>query len=175
MKTPRSKLLSFEIDKLTNSIENVVTGDVFQTNVIVAPAVDIRLASKKNGWLFLWTTEFKQPARDTFKLSIVNNSAIVQGLMSVEVKADNVYLHLIESAPFNRGKDKMYAGVLGNLIAYACKLSFQRGHEGYVTFVAKTRLVDHYIAVLGAKVIGRNQIVIDTPAAMRLVNRYFNK
>ena len=75
-------MLGFEIDKLTNSIENAVTGDVFQTDVIAVSMADVRLASKKNGWLFSWNTEFKQPARDLFKLSIVNNSAVVQGLMS---------------------------------------------------------------------------------------------
>jgi hypothetical protein len=40
-------------------------------------------------------------------------------------------MHLIESAPFNKGKNKVYAGVPGNLVAFACKLSFQRGFEGY--------------------------------------------
>ena len=34
-------------------------------------------------------------------------------------------MHLIESASFNKGRNKMYAAVPGNLVAYAAKLSFQ--------------------------------------------------
>ena len=59
-------------------------------------------------------------------------------------------MHLVESAPFNKGKIKVYRGVPGNLVAFACKLSFQRGHEGNVSFFSKTQLVQHYIDTLGA-------------------------
>lgn len=57
-------------------------------------------------------------------------------------------MHLIESASFNIGKYKTYFGVPGNLVAFACKLSFQRGGEGYVSFIAKTELIDQYIESL---------------------------
>jgi len=57
---------------------------------------------------------------------------------------------LIESAPFNLGRDKLYLGVPGNLVAFACKLSFQRGGEGYVSFLAKSGLIAHYEKTLGA-------------------------
>jgi hypothetical protein len=64
------------------------------------------------------------PERDVYKLTITNNQNIIQGLISLEVKPDHVYMHLIESAPFNFGKQKTYLGVSGNLVAFACKLSF---------------------------------------------------
>ena len=136
--------LDFIIDKLTNSIENVVTGDSFATDISLIKISDLKNITKKNNWLFDWKYEFKQPERDVFKLTIVNNSEIIQGLICVEVKEDHVYMHLVESSPFNKGKTKVYAGVSGNLVAYACKLSFQRGHDGNVSFVSKTQLIDHY-------------------------------
>ncbi len=58
--------------------------------------------------------------------------------MCVEIKNDHVYMHLVENAPFNKGQNKMYAGVAGNLVAFACRLSFQRGHEGNVSFLSKS-------------------------------------
>jgi len=82
-------------------------------------------------------------------------------------------MHLIESSPFNIGKSKTYYGVPGNLVAFACKLSFQRGGEGYVTFVSKTRLIDHYIETLGAVHFGGHLMVITTQAALKLINKYF--
>lgn len=165
--------LDFEVDKLTNSIENVVTGDSFRTDVILISKTDLKNISKKNKWLFDWKFEFKQPQRDVYKLTIVNNEAVIQGLMSVEVKSDHVYMHLVESAPFNKGKTKMYAGVAGNLVAFACKLAFQRGYEGNVSFFSKTQLVQHYIETLGAKHVGGRIMIIDTISALKLINKYF--
>lgn len=57
-------------------------------------------------------------------------------------------MHLVESAPFNKGKSKMYSGVPGNLVAFACKVSFQRGLEGDLSFLSKSQLVEHYEKLL---------------------------
>jgi hypothetical protein len=105
--------------------------------VILISKTDLKNISKKNKWLFDWKFEFKQPQRDVYKLTIVNNEAVIQGLMSVEVKSDHVYMHLVKSAPFNKGKTKMYAGVAGNLVAFACKLAFQRGTKATFLFFPK--------------------------------------
>jgi len=82
-------------------------------------------------------------------------------------------MHLVESAPFNKGKTKMYSGVPANLVAFACKLSFQRGHDGNVAFQSKSQLIDHYEKSLGAIHIGNRIMIINTKAAIQLINRYF--
>jgi len=165
--------LDFVIDKLTNSIENIVTGDSFPTEISVVTREDLKLTTKKNGWVFNWLTEFKQPEREIYKLTIVNNPNVIQGLLSVQVKSDHVYMHLIESAPFNKGKTKMYAGVSGNLVAFACKLSFQRGHAGNIAFISKSQLIKHYEETLGAFHFGGRLMIIETQAALKLIDRYF--
>ncbi len=129
--------------------------------------------TKKNDWLFDWKNELKEPARDIYKLTIVGNPTIIQGLISLEVKIDHVYMHLVESAPFNKGKTKMYSGVPGNLVAFACKLSFQRGHEGNVSFLSKSQLIDHYEKTLGAYHFGGRIMIIETQSALKLIDRYF--
>ena len=116
--------LDFEVDKLTSSIENIVTGDSFATEISIISLIDLKKITKKNGWQFDWKLEFIQPQKDVYKLTIANNQSIIQGLISLEVKSDHVYMHLVESAPFNKGKSKVYAGVPGNLVAFACKLAF---------------------------------------------------
>ncbi len=58
------------------------------------------------------------PDRDVFKLAIAGNPSIIQGLISLTEKEDHVYMHLIESAPFNLGRNKVYFGVPGNLVAF---------------------------------------------------------
>lgn len=175
MKKRKEIGLDFEVDKLTNSIENVVTGDSFATDISIVTNADLKSITKKNKWQFDWKFEFKQPEREVYKLTIINNQQIIQGLISLEIKSDHVYMHLIESAPFNKGKAKMYAGVPGNLVAFACKLSFQRGHEGNISFFSKTQLVQPYIDSLGAMHVGGRIMIIDTIAALKLINKYFAK
>jgi hypothetical protein len=167
--------LDFEVDKLTNSVENVITGDSFATEISIVTIADLKNISKKHKWLFDWKFEYKQPERDVYKLTIANNQEIIQGLISIEIKADHVYIHLLESAPFNKGKTKVYAGVPGNLVAFACKFSFQRGHEGNVSFFSKTQLIQHYIDSLGAIHVGGRIIIMDSIAALKLINKYFPK
>ncbi len=173
MKNKQETGLDFIIDKLTNSIENVVTGDSFATEISVLTKNDIKLITKTNGWVFNWRDELKEPTREVYKLTIVNNSTIIQGLISLEEKSDHVYMHLVESAPFNKGKTKVYSGVAGNLVAYACKFAFQRGFEGNLSFISKTQLIEHYIQSLGAIHIGRQRMIIETQTALKLMNKYF--
>jgi predicted dithiol-disulfide oxidoreductase (DUF899 family) len=175
VKNDSNKGLDFEIDKLTNSIENVVTGDSFLTDVSVITLADLKTITKKNNWQFDWKSEYKQPEREVYKLTIVNNQLIIQGLVSLEIKSDHVYMHLVENAPFNKGRIKMYAGVAGNLVAFACRLSFQRGHQGNVSFHSKTQLVQHYIDSLGATHVGGRIMIIHTVAALKLIDKYFGK
>ena len=82
-------------------------------------------------------------------------------------------MHLLENAKFNIGKEKIYTGVAGNLVAFACKLAFDRGYDGYISFVSKTKLVEHYKETLGAKIFGGNRMYIDTFESLRLFKRYF--
>jgi hypothetical protein len=93
--------------------------------------------------------------------------------MSIEIKSDHVYLHLVENAPFNKGNSKVYAGVPGNLVAFACRLSFQRGHEGNVSFLSKSQLIEHYERTLGASHFGGRIMIIETRAALKLIATYF--
>ena len=169
----KQSVLSFWVDKLTNSIENTISGDSFQTAVIRLSNADLRQVTKKNGWNFDWKKELDNPAKEVYKLTIVDNPSIIQGLVSLEVKVDHVYMCLLESAPFNLGRSKLYEGVPGNLVAYACRLSFQRGFDGFVSFNAKTKLIEHYTKTLGAVWEGGTLMVIYTNQARKLVEQYF--
>lgn len=173
MKKRTTKGLDFVIDKLTNSIENTITGDSFTTNIIHLTKADLKTVARKNGWVFDWKYELGQPEREVYKLTITENTNIIQGLVSLEIKLDHVYMHLVESAPFNKGKEKVYSGVPGNLVAFACRLSFQRGFEGNVSFISKTQLINHYTETLGAFHAGGRVMIIETAAAVRLMNKYF--
>jgi hypothetical protein len=168
----KTNLLNFEIDKLTNSIENTLTGEVFETEIVEITLKEKRLI-KKSAWVFDWHLELESAQRQVFKLTTVNNSDIIQGLMCLEDKKDHIFLHLLESAKFNKGRRKLYLGVAGNLVGYACKISFEKGYEGFVAFDSKTALIKHYEQTLGATHFRGQRMFIETRAATQLVAKYF--
>ena len=51
--------LEIEIDKLTNSILNKISGDSFPTDTHVISKTDLKITNKKSGWLFNWANESK--------------------------------------------------------------------------------------------------------------------
>ena len=98
--------LDFEVDRITRSIQNVTTGDSFATEVTYLTKADLKQVTKKLGWLFDWKSELIASDREVYKLTIQGNPNIIQGLVSLNIDVDHIYMHLIESAPFNLGKSQ---------------------------------------------------------------------
>ncbi len=175
MKKRQKILLAFTIDSLTNSIVNAYTSDSFPTDITRLTKDDLKSVTKRKGWLFGWAGELRKNDREVYKLTISNNPTVIQGLISFTINEDNVFMHLVESAPFNIGRNKIYEGVAGNLVAFACKTSFLNNLQGFVSFQSKTKLIDHYIKTLGAYHFGGHLMVIPTEAAQSLVDKYFRE
>jgi hypothetical protein len=87
--------VDIEIDELTNSIINLISGDSFSTEISRITKTDLKKVTQKDGWLFDWKLELKHPEREVYKLTITNNQTIIQGLISLEVKSDHVFMHLV--------------------------------------------------------------------------------
>lgn len=165
--------VDFVIDKLTNSIENTITNEIFNTEVTQIYFKESKQIKTKE-WVFDWKKEFKNSANEIYKLTTINNQTIIQGLICLTDKHDHIFMPLIENAKFNKGRNKIYKGVAGNLVAFACKLSFEKGYGGFVSFIAKSKLIEHYTHTLGAKQFGNsNRMYIDTKEAFHLVKQYF--
>lgn len=170
--------LDFEIDRLTHSLEDTATGDILLTEVLPLEKADLKFISKKSGWKFDWKKEFSDTDNQTYKLILQNQSKIIQaeiiqGLISFTIEVDHIFMNLIETAPHNYGKSKKYYGVMGNLVAFGCKLSFEKGCEGCMAFIAKTKLIPHYKKELGAELLWGQRMSIETNASISLIKRYF--
>jgi hypothetical protein len=103
--------LDFVVDALTNSIRNTISGDSFRTEVLRLTKNDLKQITKKNGLNFNWKTELENNIKEVYKLTIVGNTNIVQGLVSLTKNSDHIYMDLLENAPFNLGRNKLYEGV----------------------------------------------------------------
>lgn len=106
-------------------------------------------------------------------MTTIENKNIIQGLISLIIEDKYITANLVENAKFNRGKEKIYRGVGGNLFAFACQRSMDMGFEGFVGFVAKTSLIKHYQETLGAeKAVGQRMFITDV-SAEKLIYQYF--
>jgi hypothetical protein len=165
--------LDFIIDKLTDSIVNTTTGDSFQTEVKRLVKGDLKQIKRNENWNFNWQEELNSTLSEVYKLVISSSPDVIQGLVSFSVRKDHVYMNLVESAPFNLGRAKMYEGVPGNLVAYCCRVSFERGFDGFLSFTSKTKLIEHYENSLGAYHFGNRLMIINSESARKLVDKYF--
>jgi len=168
-------MINLKEENLGHSIENTLSRDSFPTEISPLTKNDLKQITSKNGWKFNWSIEYKNPLRDVYKLTIIQNTSNIQGLISFSIERDHVFMHLLESAPFNIGKTKAYNGVPGNLVAYACKVSFMNGLDGYVGFTSKTQLIAHYEKTLRATHVGGQRMIIFPENAQFLINKYFKK
>ena len=165
----KKRYIDVEIDKLTNSIVNIISQEVFETEF---SKVGIKEITKKD-WVFNWHKEVKDKSNQVYKMTTVENKTIIQGLVSFQIRENFIFVNLIESANFNRGKQKLYEGVGGNMFAFACKISKDNGFGGFVGFISKTSLMEYYNKSLGAiRTIGQRMVIQEQDAEI-LINRYF--
>lgn len=118
---------------------------------------------------FYWEKEQKN---EIFALKIGPKKQIA-GLMSLVNHQSELRLEiaLLECSKENIGKTKRYEGIAGCLIAFACRLSFQRGYFGFVSLIPKTELIKHYILTYGFQQHGRH-LAIEMDAANHLIEKY---
>ncbi len=164
--------MNVRIDKLTRSIQIRISGDRVDTIIQRLWPTDSGLL-KGGAWQFDWVRELHQKDREVYTLTTILNPTIIQGLISIEDMGDHIFIHLIENADFNKGGQKLFEGIAGNLFAFACKMSFEKGYGGNVAFESKTALIHHYEKTLGAQLLWGIRMLINTPEAYKLVQQYF--
>ena len=78
----------------------------------------------------------------------------------------------MELSDLNKKGISLYSGIGKCMVALCCKISFDLGFEGYITFEAKNRLMPYYMRY-GAIKIGGLRMAIETKEAQKLVDLYF--
>lgn len=111
----------------------------------------------------------------------VEGSKQTQGLIACrEYKDQNqtkgyIEVALAEANPQNVGAEGRYKGVGAHLFSIASRLSLDLGYDGYVTFISKTDLIQHYIDELHAEILFGSNMQLSPEASKRLVNIYDKK
>jgi hypothetical protein len=130
---------------------------------------------KEDGWEsnFDWRHYLNHDSVSAYKL-MVEGDPEIQGVVAFEIMENHVFMHLVESAPHNRGRDREFFRVGQHLYAFACYWSRQLGFDGCIAFKAKTGLIDYNIQSMNAKLVSfkSGRMIIDEIDAERLIQLY---
>lgn len=136
--------------------------------------VDSEMANSliEAGWNFIWNDSYNE---NSLKLAAWLDDEL-QGLIEYERMFNEMFneVRLIESAPHNVGKHKIYGNVPGTLFATVAQDAFEQGFDGFVVLEAKSNLINHYILKYGAKLTHGRRLVFDAAASNKLIEEFLN-
>ena len=129
----------FLLNKSTKKQERAV--------ILLASLSDLKAADKSGRFEFNWELEKK---KEVYKLQIEATGEVI-GLMALEdiPREVRIDIHVLEASKENVGANKIYSGVAGCLIAFACRQAFLRGYSGFISLTPKDVLSQHYIDAYG--------------------------
>ena len=124
----------------------------------------------KSRFFFDWK---KEKAYEIYKLQLSGTSEIL-GIISLEKIPEEwrVHIRLLTVSKDNRGKEKQYDGIAGNLIAYAARIAVKEYAEyACVALRPKSQIAQHYIDKYNMKLTGMT-LSIEVPEILDLINQY---
>jgi len=135
---------------------------------------DFDYLAKSNEYVFDWRLE---KYSDLYKLYLLSDRDSILGMMSLDDYPDSsrINISLIEVSKTNRGNDRIYENIAGCLIAFALKIAFQLGYNGYVTIEPKNeKLLKYYEIKYGFQAAGY-MMYLKGSQSEKLIKMYLNE
>jgi len=126
--------------------------------------------TRKDRYFFNWKTEQDQ---ELYKLRIIESKDIL-GLISIEriSKEWRIHIRLLTVSKENKGQEKEYDRITGNLIAFVAKIALREyGELACVSLRPKTQIAEHYMTHYNMNITGMT-LSIEVPEIIDLVNSY---
>ncbi|MEM6963253.1 MAG: hypothetical protein AAF573_00720 [Bacteroidota bacterium] len=143
----------------------------FEAEIIELNENEFELLRKSKRFEFNWS---KEKDNHVFKIVEANEeNASILGLISLLNFPEEfrIHINLIESSNENKGKDKQIDRIAGCLLAFAARMSFDKGYLGFVSLTPKTKLISLYTNKYGFSQYGR-QLAIEQEEAIFLIKKY---
>jgi len=106
----------------------------------------------------------------------IRGSSDILGLVSIEkmLQEWRIHIRLLTVSKENKGNDKKYDHIAGNLIAHVAKIAIREfGELACVSLRPKSRIAQHYIDKYNMNVTGIT-LSIEVPEIIDLINFYDN-
>lgn len=152
-------------------ITEVLTAKDYTIEILPFEDIDYK-SLKKDRYFFDWKEEKEQ---EVYKL-IREESNEILGVISVErIPTEwRIHIRLLTVSRENKGKDKEYDKIAGNLIAYVSKLAVEEfGELACISLRPKTLIAQHYIDKYNMNTTGIT-LSLEIPEILDLINQYDN-
>ncbi len=107
-----------------------------------------------------------------FKITREGEMDMLHGLVAFTPSTGILRCANMELNNLNKRGISLYSGIGKCMVALCCKISFDLGFDGYITFEAKNRLMPYYMR-FGAIKTGGLRMAIETKEAKKIVDLYF--
>jgi hypothetical protein len=151
-------------------IEEVSNSDMKEVEVTSLDPKDMRNLTKSR-YAFDWKKPYKESL--VFVLRIKGAQDILGAMAIVKFPSELRYeVKLLATSRENVGKNKIYEGIAGCLLSFACRECIREyGYLACVSLIPKTELRDHYIRKYNMSE-GGAQVYLDSKSLVDLINRY---
>jgi hypothetical protein len=153
-------------------IINTSTGEKYSVDILPVEIEDFKTL-RKDRYFFDWRIEKSQ---EVYKLQIKGSSDIL-GLVSIEriPQEWRIHIRLLTVSKENKGNEKKYDKIAGNLIAYVAKIAIREfGELACVSLRPKSQIAQHYIDKYNMNITGMT-LSIEVPEIIDLINLYDNE
>lgn len=150
-------------------VVEVLTGKTYPIKILTVRATDYKALPKKR-YFFDWKEETNH---EVYKL-VLNGDVL--GLISLErIPAEwRIHIRLLTVSKENKGSEKRFDKIAGNLIAYFAKLAVAEfGELACISLKPKSSIAQHYIDKYKMNITGRT-LSLEMPEILDLINEFEN-
>jgi hypothetical protein len=151
------------------NIVEVLTGNICPIEVLPVTNTDFTSISKAR-YFFDWKEEKKE---EVYKLVLKGQKDIL-GLVSIErIPSEwRIHIRLLTVSLENKGKEKQFDKITGNLIAYVAKIALADfGQMACVSLRPKSSIAKHYMTKYNMNMTGMT-LSLEVPEIVNLINKY---
>jgi len=150
---------------------DAVTAKRFEVKIDLVRSSDFKNINKKE-YFFDWRTEQEY---EIYKISRIDRSKII-GLVSIErIPSEwRIHIRLLSVSKENKGSQKMYHRIVGNLLTYISKLAIKDFAElACVSLKPKSSIAKHYMDEYGMNLTGAT-LSLELKEIFELIKEYDN-
>jgi hypothetical protein len=151
------------------NIVEVLTGNICPIEVLPVTNTDFTSISKAR-YFFDWKEEKKE---EVYKLVLKGQKDIL-GLVSIErIPSEwRIHIRLLTVSVENKGKEKEFDKITGNLIAYVAKIALADfGQMACISLRPKSSIAKHYMTKYNMNMTGMT-LSLEVPEIVNLINKY---
>lgn len=151
-------------------VVDVETGVLYPVEISRIDSTDFKSLNSERCF-FDWESE---KSYEIYKLCLSVSKKDILGLISLERISDEwrVHIRLLTVSKENKGKEKQYDRITGNLLAYAAKIAAEEYAEmACLSLKPKSQIAKHYIETYGMNITGMT-LSLEFPEIVGLINKY---